>query len=149
MTTTLLKKEDVTRKWYIVDADGCNLGKLAVKVSNILRGKDKADYTPHVDCGDYVIIVNANKIAVTGNKMTDKIYYRHTGHPGGIKGESMKFLLSSKRSEDVLKKAISGMMSKGPLTYSILKKLKVYSSNVHNHEAQNPVVLDVAKLKLK
>ncbi len=124
----------------MIDANGEILGRLAVKVATIIRGKNKPTFTPHVDTGDYVVIVNAGKVRLTGNKLKDKIYYRHTGYPGGIRKISAEKLLQ-KKPEEVLKKAIKGMLPKNSLGRKILKKAKIYASADHPHEAQQPEVL--------
>ena len=134
------KKEQIEPKWYMIDANGEILGRLAVKVATIIRGKNKPTFTPHVDTGDYVVIVNAGKVRLTGNKLKDKIYYRHTGYPGGIRKISAEKLLQ-KKPEEVLKKAIKGMLPKNSLGRKILKKAKIYASADHPHEAQQPEVL--------
>ena len=138
--TTMLKPSEVTRTWYVVDATDCTLGRLATQVATVLKGKHKPAYTPHVDCGDYVIVINASKVKVTGNKATDKMYYHHTGFPGGIKSESFEKLLARK-PEDVIETAVRGMLPKGPLGRAMFRKLKVYAGESHNHAAQQPQVI--------
>ncbi len=142
MKSFIAKPHEVERKWYVVDAEGKNLGRLASEVASILRGKRKPIYTPHVDTGDFVIIINAEKIAVTGKKMTDKIYKRHTGFPGGLREITLEKLLD-KKPEEVLRHAIKGMMPKGILGRQMYKKLKVYAGPNHEHAAQKPEVLEV------
>ncbi|MDO4482628.1 MAG: 50S ribosomal protein L13 [Bacillota bacterium] len=139
MKSFIAKPHEVERKWYVIDAEGKNLGRLASEVASILRGKKKPIYTPHVDTGDYVIIVNADKIVVTGNKMKQKVYKRHTGYPGGLKEITLEKLLDRK-PEEVLKHAIKGMLPKGRLGRQMYKKLKVYAGPEHNHQAQKPEV---------
>lgn len=139
MKSFIAKPHEVERKWYVIDAEGKNLGRLASEVASILRGKKKPIYTPHVDTGDYVIIVNAEKIVVTGNKMKQKVYKRHTGYPGGLKEITLEKLLD-KKPEEVLKHAIKGMLPKGRLGRQMYTKLKVYAGPEHNHQAQKPEV---------
>ncbi|MGP1959840.1 MAG: 50S ribosomal protein L13 [Arsenophonus sp. NC-TX2-MAG3] len=142
MKTFTAKPETVKRNWYLVDADGKTLGRLATEVAHRLRGKHKVEYTPHVDTGDYIIIVNAKKIAVTGNKREDKIYYRHTGYIGGIKQATFKEMIA-RHSERVIEIAVKGMLPRGPLGRAMYRKMKVYAGNNHNHAAQQPQVLDI------
>jgi len=139
MKSFIAKPHEVERKWYVIDAEGKTLGRLASEVASILRGKKKPIYTPHVDTGDYVIIVNADKIVVTGNKMKQKVYKRHTGYPGGLKEITLEKLLA-KKPEEVLKHAIKGMLPKGRLGRQMFTKLKVYAGPEHNHQAQKPEV---------
>ena len=141
MKSFIAKPEEVERKWYVVDAEGQTLGRLASKVAAILRGKNKPTFTPHVDCGDYVIVINAEKVAVTGKKRQEKIYKRHTGYPGGLRELTFEQLLE-KHPEEVVKHAIKGMMPTGKLGRQMYKKLKVYAGPEHKHEAQKPEVLD-------
>lgn len=141
-TTKVAKKEEVTREWFLVDADSKVLGRVATEIANILRGKKKPTYTPSVDTGDFVIVVNAEKIALTGNKMADKIYYSHSGFPGGLKEITAGKLLE-KKPEEVIRKAVKGMLPKNKLARHMLKKLKVYAGGEHPHEAQQPKVLDI------
>ena len=136
------KPETVTRDWFVVDADGKTLGRLASEVARRLRGKHKPEYTPHVDTGDYIVIVNAEKVRVSGNKMTDKMYYRHTGYPGGMKSISFDKLLD-KAPEKAIEYAVKGMLPKNPLGRAMFRKLKVYSGTEHNHTAQQPKVLEI------
>lgn len=140
MKTFSAKEEQIKPKWYMIDANGEILGRLAVKVAIIIRGKNKPIFTPHVDTGDYVVIVNAGKVRLTGNKLKDKIYYHHTGYPGGIRKITAEKLLQ-KKPEELLKKAIKGMLPKNSLGRKILKKAKIYASADHPHEAQQPEVL--------
>ena len=140
MKTFSAKKEDIKPKWHLIDANGEILGRLAVTVAKVIRGKHKPTFTPHVDTGDFVIIVNADKVRLTGNKLKDKMYYRHTGYPGGIRSMSAEKLLQ-KKPEEVLRKAIRGMLPKNSLGRHILKKAKIYASADHPHSAQQPVEL--------
>lgn len=137
MKTTALRTQDIEQKWYLMDCSGKRLGRLSVQVANILRGKSKAEYTPNSDVGDFVVLVNAKNIQVTGNKSENKIYHRHTGYPGGIKKISFKDQLA-KDPEKIIRDAVKGMLPKNRLNRQIIKKLKVYNDEVHPHEAQNP-----------
>ena len=140
MKTYMAKAEDVQRKWYVVDAEGVVLGRLASQVATILRGKNKPIYTPHVDTGDFVIVVNADKIVLTGKKLDQKVYYSHSGFPGGLKETVYRRLLAEK-PEFVIKHAVIGMLPKGPLGRQMAKKLKVYAGAQHDHAAQQPETL--------
>ena len=142
MKTYSAKAETVQRDWYVVDAEGKTLGRLATEVATRLRGKHKPEFTPHVDTGDYIVVVNAEKIVVTGNKATDKIYYSHTEYPGGIKDISFKDLLN-KAPERVIQSAVKGMLPRGPLGREMFRKLKIYVGSEHPHTAQQPQQLDV------
>jgi large subunit ribosomal protein L13 len=142
MKTVSARKETVTRQWYVVDAAGKTLGRLCTEIANRLRGKHKPEFTPHVDTGDYIVVVNAGKIVVTGNKSTDKLYQHHTGYPGGIKSISFDKLLV-KSPEMIIEKAVKGMMPKNKLSRAMLSKLKVYAGNDHPHSAQQPTLLEV------
>ena len=142
MKTYQAKKEDIKRDWYLVDADHKILGRLASEVARRLRGKHKAIYTPHTDTGDFVIIVNAEKISLTGKKLMDKVYYHHSGYPGGIKAITAGKLLQEK-PEEVLRIAVKGMLPKNTLGRAMLKKLKIYAGGDHPHEAQCPRVLNL------
>ncbi len=144
MKTYSARPSDVERKWYIVDAEGVVLGRMAAQIAIILRGKHKPMYTPHIDTGDNVIVVNAAKVRMTGNKLTNKTYYWHTGYPGGIKNRTAGQIIGGKYPERVVEKAIKRMMPKGPLAREQLRKLKVYAGAEHPHEAQQPEVLDIA-----
>ena len=139
MKCYIAKPAEVERKWYVVDAEGKTLGRLASEVASVLRGKNKPIYTPHVDCGDYVIVINAEKIEVTGKKRKEKIYKRHTGYPGGLKEITFEKLLE-KQPEEILRHAVKGMLPKGPLGRDMAKKLKVYAGAEHKHEAQKPEI---------
>ena len=140
MKTYMANPAKVEKKWYVVDAEGQTLGRLASEVAKVLRGKNKPVYTPHVDTGDYVIIVNADKVAVTGKKMDQKIYYHHSDYVGGMKETTLKDMMA-KKPEKVLELAVKGMLPKGPLGRSMIKKLHVYAGPEHNHAAQKPEVL--------
>ena len=141
MSSFIQKPAEVERKWYVVDAEGKTLGRMASAVAAILRGKNKPTYTPHVDCGDYVIIINADKVAVTGKKRQEKIYKRHTGYPGGLRELTFEQLME-KHPEEVVRHAVKGMMPNGKLGRKMFKKLKVYAGPEHDHAAQKPEVLD-------
>jgi large subunit ribosomal protein L13 len=141
MKTFMAKKQDVKRKWHLVDAKGKVLGRLATDVANVLRGKDQPIFTPHVDTGDFVVVVNAEKVKLTGKKLDDKIYYHHTRYPGGLKSTTAKDLLQ-KKPEEVIKRAVRGMLPKNRLGRQIIKKLKVYPGPEHPHQAQNPQLLE-------
>ncbi len=140
MKSYMANPDKIERKWYVVDAADCTLGRLASEVAKILRGKNKPQFTPHVDTGDYVIIVNAEKIKVTGKKLDQKVYYHHSGYVGGMKETTLKEMLA-KKPEKVLELAVKGMLPKGPLGRSMLKKLFVYAGPEHKHEAQKPEVI--------
>jgi len=142
MKTFSAKPAEVKHEWFVIDATDKVLGRVASEVALRLRGKHKAIYTPHVDTGDYIVVVNAQKIRVTGNKATDKIYYRHSGHPGGIYATSFKDL-QARHPDRALQKAVKGMLPKGPLGYAMIKKLKVYGGASHPHAAQQPKALSV------
>lgn len=140
MKTMSAKAHEVSRRWFVVDATDKVLGRLAVEIAIRLRGKHKAIYTPHVDTGDYIVVLNAGKLRVTGKKTTDKMYYHHTGYPGGIKSTSFEKLIS-KHPERVIEIAVKGMLPKGPLGREMYRKLKVYAGDVHPHAGQQPEVL--------
>ena len=140
MQTYLANPDKIERKWYVVDAEGCTLGRLASGVASVLRGKNKPQFTPHVDTGDYVIIVNADKVKVTGKKMDQKIYYHHSDYVGGMKETTLKEMMA-KKPEKVIELAVKGMLPKGPLGRNMYKKLFVYAGPEHKHEAQKPETL--------
>ena len=142
MKTFTAKPHEVVHGWYLVNAEGKVLGRLASQIAARLRGKHKPEYTPHVDTGDFIVVVNASKIRVTGRKALDKKYYRHTTYPGGIR-ETNFAKLQARHPERVLEKAVKGMLPKGPLGYAMLKKLKVYAAGSHPHAAQQPKALEV------
>ena len=142
MKTLSAKPETVKRDWYVVDAEGKTLGRIATEIAHRLRGKHKAEYTPHVDTGDYIIVINAEKVTVTGNKFKDKVYYAHTGFPGGLKSTTFDKLQAAK-PEMIIEKAVKGMLPRGPLGRAMYRKLKVYAGTEHNHAAQQPQVLDI------
>jgi large subunit ribosomal protein L13 len=142
MKTFSAKPREVEHDWFVVDASGKVLGRLASGLAHRLRGKHKPEYTPHVDTGDYIVVINADKLRVTGNKARDKMYYRHTGYPGGIYSTSFE-KLQARKPRQVLELAVKGMLPKGPLGYAMLKKLKVYAGDVHPHSAQQPKTLEI------
>ena len=142
MKTYSARKEDVSRDWYLVDAEGKALGRLAAEIAKRLRGKHKPVYTPHIDTGDFIVVVNADKIALTGKKLTDKIYHHHTGYPGGLKSATAGKMLEEK-PEDLLTGAVRGMLPKNSLGRQMLKKLKVYRGDRHPHKAQMVKLLEV------
>jgi len=137
MSTQVAKQSDIKREWFVIDMEGKVLGRAATEIARILRGKNKAIYTPSVDTGDFVVVLNADKLKLTGNKMADKMYYRHTGFPGGIRSINAEKLLASK-PEELIKKAVKGMLPKNKLGRQMLKKLKVYTGVEHPHVAQQP-----------
>lgn len=142
MKTFVAKPAEVKRDWYVVDANGLTLGRLATEIARRLRGKHKAEFTPHVDTGDYIVVINAEKVAVTGRKTTDKMYYRHTGYPGGLKSMSFEKMIDHK-PEQVIELAVKGMIPRSPLGRAMLKKLKVYAGVDHPHTAQQPKELKI------
>ncbi|KPJ67999.1 MAG: 50S ribosomal protein L13 [Coxiella sp. DG_40] len=142
MKTFTVKPKDIKHNWYIIDASNKTLGRLATIIASYLRGKHKPEFTPHIDTGDYIIVINADKIQVTGNKESDKIYYHHTGYPGGIKATSFSNLIK-KTPKRVLELAVKGMLPKGPLGRQMFRKLKVYAGPEHFHAAQNPQILEI------
>ncbi|MDK2123599.1 50S ribosomal protein L13 [Parachitinimonas caeni] len=142
MKTFSAKPHEVKRDWYVIDASDKVLGRLAAEVARRLRGKHKPEYTPHVDTGDFIVIVNAGKLRVTGDKAQSKKYFRHSGYPGGIYERTFNEM-QQKFPERLIEKAVKGMLPKGPLGYAMLKKLKVYASSEHPHSAQQPKVLDI------
>ena len=142
--TYATKASDIERKWYVLDAEGVVLGRLAAEVSKLLRGKHKPSYTPNLDCGDYVIVINADKVKLTGKKLTDKKYFKHTGWIGGIKETTAGKILAGRFPERVIIKAVERMITRNPLGRQQMTKLKVYAGSEHPHTAQNPEVFDIA-----
>jgi large subunit ribosomal protein L13 len=149
MRTYVAKPGEIEKKWVVIDADGLVVGRLAALIATRLKGKHKATYTPHVDTGDNVIVVNAEKVVFTGNKYEDKRYQWHTGYPGGIKERSPRMILEGKFPERVVEKAVERMLRRGPLQRKLMRNLKVYKGPEHPHAAQNPEKLDIAKLNSK
>ena len=141
MKTSSLTTKDIVQKWYLIDCSGKRLGRLSVQIANILRGKNKPEYTPNSDVGDFVVLINAERIEISGNKSKDKIYFKHTGYPGNLKEINFQDLLN-KDPEKVLRNAVKGMLPKNRLNRKIINKLKVYSGENHPHEAQNPEVIN-------
>ncbi len=149
MKTYNATPKDIEKKWLLIDADGLVLGRMAAIIADRLRGKHKTTYTPHMDCGDNVIVINAEKVRLTGKKMTDKRYYRHTGHPGGIKETSPEKLLNGAYPERVITLAVERMVPRGPLGRQQMRNLRVYAGESHPHEGQAPEVLDIAAMNPK
>ena len=140
MKTYMANPDKIERKWYVVDAEGCTLGRLASEIAKVLRGKNKPEFTPHVDTGDYVVVVNAEKIKVTGKKLQQKVYYNHSDYVGGMRETTLAEMLA-KKPEKVVELAVKGMLPKGPLGRAMIKKLHVYAGAEHNNQAQKPEVL--------
>ena len=149
MKTYVAKPADVERKWYVIDAEDVVLGRLAAEVAKILRGKHKPTFTPHIDCGDNIVVINAEKVRLTGRKAEREYFYWHTGHPGGIKGETLGKRLEGRFPERVIEKAVERMITRGPLGRKQMKNLRVYKGPNHEHEAQQPEKLDVAAMNRK
>ncbi len=149
MKTYSAKPADVQKKWYLIDADGVVLGRLATIIATRLRGKHKPMFTPHIDCGDNIIVINAEKISLTGRKREDKVFHWHTGHPGGVKSRTMEKLLDGRFPERVIEKAVERMITRSPLGRAQMRKLHIYKGPAHPHQAQNPEVLDVAAMNPK
>ena len=149
MKTYSAKPGDIQRGWFVIDAEGLVLGRLATLVANRLRGKHKAMFTPHMDCGDHVVIVNAKKVVLTGKKRQQQTYYRHTGYPGGIKQTTADKVLDGRFPERVIEKAVERMIPSGPLGRQVLRKLHVYGGSEHPHAAQSPAEIDVAAMNRK
>lgn len=142
MKTFSAKPQNVERGWYLLDAENKTLGRIATEIARRLKGKHKADYTPHVDTGDFIVVINAEKVTVTGRKSTRKVYYRHSGYPGGLKETTFEKLIQ-KKPESVIELAVKGMLPKNPLGRAMFKKLKVYAGTEHPHVAQQPIPLEV------
>ena len=143
-TTKSVRPQDVEKKWHLIDAEGLVVGRVATIIANILRGKHKPSFTPHVDCGDHVVVINADKVRFTGNKTKQKVYYKHTGYPGGIKGVTAEKVLEGRFPERVLEKAVERMVPRGPLGRQQMKALHLYAGTEHPHEGQQPETLDIA-----
>ncbi|MES2339149.1 MAG: 50S ribosomal protein L13 [Pseudomonadota bacterium] len=148
-TTKSAKPHEVEKKWHLIDAEDLVVGRVAVIIANLLRGKHKTSFTPHVDCGDNVIVINADKVRFTGKKRTDKIYYKHTGYPGGLKEVTADKILDGRFPERILEKAVERMIPRGPLGRQQMRNLRVFNGTEHAHTAQNPEVLDVAAMSRK
>ena len=144
--TPFIKKKDIKKDWYIIDAENAVVGRLAAYISKVLRGKNKATYNPHMDNGDFVVVTNIDKIKFTGKKYSNKIYYRHTGHPGGIKESTPLSLTEKNKTQDILKLAVKRMLPGGPLAKKQLTKLKIYSGEKHPHDVQQPKIISFDKL---
>ena len=149
MNTYSLKQKNIKKKWYLINADGLVLGRLASKISTILRGKHKTNYTPHLDCGDNVIVVNAKKVRLTGSKEKKKIYYKHTGYPGGLKETTFTELINGKNPTNVLKKSVERMMSANALSKKQLSNLRIFSDEKHTLDAQKPEIMDFGSFNRK
>ncbi len=149
MKTYSAKPAEVDRRWFVVDAEGVVLGRLASQIALRLRGKHKPTYTPHIDCGDHMIVVNAEKVRLTGKKAEQDVFYWYTGYPGGIKGRSKGQILAGRFPQRVIEKAVERMIPRGPLGRQVLRKLKVYAGPAHPHEAQQPEALDIAGMNPK
>ena len=147
--TPFIKKKEIKQDWYVIDAENAAVGRLAAFISKVLRGKNKSTFNPHMDNGDYVVVTNIEKIKFSGKKFSDKKYYRHTGHPGGIKVSTPNTLLEKNKSQDILKLAVKRMLPGGPLAKKQLTKLKVYYGDKHPHEMQKPKLIDFVKLNSK
>ena len=144
--TPFIKKKEVKKDWYLIDAENASVGRLAAYISKVLRGKNKPTFNTHIDNGDFVVVTNIDKIKFSGKKFTDKIYYRHTGYPGGIKQTTPLMLTEKNKTQDILKLAVKRMLPGGPLAKKQLTKLKIYIGDKHPHEIQNPTVIDFEKL---
>jgi len=147
--TRSIKPAEVEKNWHLIDADGLVVGRLAVIIANILRGKHKPSFTPHVDCGDHVVVINAEKVRLTGNKLKQKTYYKHTGYAGGIKSITAGKVLEGRFPERVLEKAVERMIPRGPLGRQQMRNLRLYAGTEHPHAAQNPNVIDIASMNRK
>jgi len=149
LKTYTAKPSEIEKKWWLIDAEDLVVGRLSSIIAKILRGKHKTTFTPNIDCGDYVIIINAEKIKLTGKKYAEKLYYWHTGYPGGIKDRTARQIMEGKHPERILEYAVSRMMSRGPLQRDLMTKLHIYKGNEHKHQAQNPQILDVGAMNRK
>ena len=149
MLTYSIKSKEIEKKWLMIDVDGLVLGRVASHIANLLRGKHKPTFTPHMDCGDHVIVINAKKIKLTGNKSKKKIYYKHTGYPGGLKETYFEDIINGKTPEIIVRKAVERMMSSNALSKKQLSNLKIFADEKHNHEAQKPELIDFGKLNRK
>jgi len=144
--TPFIKKKEIKQDWYLINAQNAAVGRLAAFISKVLRGKNKASFNPHIDNGDFVVVTNIDKIKFSGKKFTNKIYYRHTGHPGGIKETTPSILKEKNKTQEILRLAVKRMLPGGPLAKKQLTKLKIYNGDIHPHEVQNPQVVDFEKL---
>jgi len=149
MKTYSAKPSEIDKKWYLIDAEGLVLGRLATIIAKMLRGKHKTTFTPHMDCGDNIVVINAEKVKLTGRKLSDKVYYRHTGHPGGIKSATAGAILDGAHPERVLSKAVERMVPRSPLGRAQMRNLRIYAGTDHPHEAQKPETLEVGAMNDK
>ena len=149
LKTYTAKPSEIEKKWWLIDAEDLVVGRLSSIIAKILRGKHKTTFTPNIDCGDYVIVINADKVKLTGKKYAEKLYYWHTGYPGGIKDRTARQIMEGKYPERILEYAVSRMMSRGPLPRDLMTKLHIYKGNEHKHQAQNPQILDVGAMNRK
>ena len=149
MLTRSIRPQEVEQKWYIIDAKDLVVGRLASIIAKYIRGKHKSYYTPHVNCGDRIVVINAEQVRFTGSKLTDKVFYWHTGYPGGIKSRTMQETLNGRFPERVLEKAVERMVPRGPLGRDVMRNLRIYAGSTHPHQGQNPEVLDVASMNPK
>jgi large subunit ribosomal protein L13 len=149
LKTYTAKPSEIEKKWWLIDAEDLVVGRLSSIIAKILRGKHKTTFTPNIDCGDYVIVINAEKVKLTGKKYAEKLYYWHTGYPGGIKDRTARQIMEGKYPERILEYAVSRMMSRGPLQRDLMTKLHIYKGNEHKHQAQNPQILDVGAMNRK
>ncbi len=149
LKTYVAKPSEITKKWWLIDAENLVVGRVSSIIAKLLRGKHKTTFTPNLDCGDYVVVINADKVKFSGKKYQDKRYYRHTGHPGGIKENNPREIIEGKFPERVLEYAVSRMMSRGPLQREVMRKLHIYKGATHPHQGQNPQSLDVASMNKK
>lgn len=149
MKTYVAKPSEINRKWWLIDAEGLVLGRVASIIAKILRGKHKSTFTPNLDCGDHVVVVNAEKIKLTGKKYSEKLYHWHTGHPGGIKQRTARQIIEGKFPERVIENAVSHMISRGPLQRDIMTKLHIYKGLSHKHQGQSPQILDISSMNQK
>ena len=149
LKTYTAKPSEIEKKWWLIDAEDLVVGRLSSIIAKILRGKHKTTFTPNIDCGDYVIVINAEKVKLTGKKYAEKLYYWHTGYPGGIKDRTARQIMEGKYPERILEYAVSRMVSRGPLQRDLMTKLHIYKGNEHKHQAQNPQILDVGAMNRK
>ena len=149
LKTYTAKPSEIEKKWWLIDAEDLVVGRLSSIIAKILRGKHKTTFTPNIDCGDYVIVINSEKVKLTGKKYAEKLYYWHTGYPGGIKDRTARQIMEGKYPERILEYAVSRMMSRGPLQRDLMTKLHIYKGNEHKHQAQNPQILDVGAMNRK
>jgi large subunit ribosomal protein L13 len=149
LKTYTAKPSEIEKKWWLIDAEDLVVGRLSSIIANLLRGKHKTTFTPNIDCGDYVIVINAEKVKLTGKKYAEKLYYWHTGYPGGIKDRTARQIIEGKYPERIIEYAVSRMISRGPLQRDLMTKLHIYKGNEHKHQAQNPQILDVGAMNRK